>query len=116
MFIEKRTVPFSIYTDDVYQNRYQKHLDKQKALEANLKEYQEQLDKEYAILEQKELMIPKLKNVLDVYYQLESAEDKNNLLKTVVEKITYLKEKPALKKNDDPMEFKIRIFPKLPKT
>ena len=41
-------------------------------------------------------MIPKLENVLDVYYKLESAEDRNNLLKTVVEKVTYLKEKPAL--------------------
>ena len=105
-----------IYTADIYQDRYQKHLDKQKALEINLKEYQEQLDKEYAILEQKELMIPKLQNVLDIYYNLESAEDKNKLLKTVVEKVTYIKEKPALKKTDDPMNFKIRIYPKLPKT
>ena len=105
-----------IYAADIYQDRYQKHLDKQKALEVSLKEYQEQLGKEYAILEQKELMIPKLQNVLDIYYELESAEDKNNLLKTVVEKVTYLKEKPALKKTDDPMEFKIRIYPKLPKT
>ena len=105
-----------IYTADIYQDRYQNHLDKQKALETNLKEYQEQLDKEYTILEQKELMIPKLKNVLDIYYKLDSAEDRNNLLKTVVERVTYLKEKTALKNTDDPMKFKIRIYPKLPKT
>ena len=85
-------------------------------MQKRIAELAKQLDKEYAILEQKELMIPKLENVLDVYYQLESAEDRNNLLKTVVEKVTYLKEKPALKKTDDPMNFKIRIYPKLPKT
>lgn len=60
-------------------------------------------------------MVPKLENVIDIYYKLETPEEKNNLLKTVVEKVTYLKDKPALKKTDDPKDFKIRIYPKLPK-
>lgn len=104
-----------IYTVERYKSRYQQHIDTINILKNTLEENQEQLNKEYAVLKEKELLAPRLENVIDIYFKLESAEDKNNLLKTVVEKVTYLKEKPALKKSDDPTDFKIRIYPKLPK-
>ena len=104
-----------IYTDEVYRNRYHKHKENISILEHNIIEYRGQLDKEYAILKEKDIMLPKLQNVIDIYYKLETPEEKNNLLKTVVEKVTYLKETPTLKKTDDPKNFTIRIYPKLPK-
>lgn len=105
-----------IYTDEIYQDRYYKHLNKQKALENNLTEYQKKLNKEYINLESKELIVPKIQNIIEIYYKLESVEDKNDLLKTVVEKVTYLKDKSTLKHSNTSMDFKIKIYPKLPKT
>lgn len=104
-----------VYSDETYKERYQKHKDIIAKYETTISEYREQLEKEYSVLNQKKLMVPKLENVIDVYYKLENPEEKNDLLKTIIEKVTYLKEKPALKKNDDPTDFTIRIYPKLPK-
>ena len=36
-------------------------------------------------------------------------------LKTVIEKVVYIKEKKTLKKADDPTDFEIHIYPRLPK-
>ena len=104
-----------IYTEEIYKDRYQKYQETMINLENTITEYQGQLTKEYEILNEKDLMVPKLEKVIDIYYKLETPEERNDLLKTVVEKVTYLKEKPALKKTDDPTDFKIRIYPKLPK-
>ena len=60
-------------------------------------------------------MIPKLENVIDLYYKLESAEDKNILLKSVIAKITYLKTEKAIKKDSAPTNFELHIYPKIPK-
>ena len=57
-------------------------------------------------------LLGKLKGFKDF---LETAEEKNNLLKTVVSKVTYLKTEKALKKNADPTNFIINIYPKINK-
>lgn len=104
-----------VYSEKIYIERYGKHIESISKLNSTIAEYKEQLKKEYAVLDEKELIIPKLENVIDIYYQLDTAEEKNNILRTVLEKVTYLKEKKALKKTDDPTEFEIRLYPKLPK-
>ena len=60
-------------------------------------------------------MIPKLENILDLYYNLETAEDKNILLKSIISKVTYLKTEKAIKKNVSPTNFELHIFPKIAK-
>ena len=59
--------------------------------------------------------MPKLENILDLYYKLESAEDKNILLKSIIAKVTYLKTEKAIKKDADPTNFELHIYPKIPK-
>ena len=61
-------------------------------------------------------MIPKLKNVIDLYNKLETAEDKNILLKSIIAKVKYLKTKKSIKKDSDPTNFELHIYPKIPKT
>lgn len=51
---------------------------------------------------------PKLKNVLDTYSLFETAEQKNNLLKTVIAKIEYFKAKDWKLDN-----FELTVYPKL---
>ena len=64
---------------------------------------------------EKTLIIPKLQNVLDIYDRLESNEEKNKLLKSIIEKVTYLKNEKSIKKSSDPTNFEIHIYPKIPK-
>lgn len=85
------------------------------SLEIKLKEYTELLNKNNESKQQKEIMIPKLKNVIDLYYKLESAEDKNILLKSILLKVTYLKTEKSIKKDSDPTNFELHIYPKIPK-
>lgn len=55
-----------------------------------------------------------LKNVVDTYNK-STTQEKNDLLKTVLEKVTYLKTKKALKLTDDPYEFELILYPKIQK-
>jgi len=64
---------------------------------------------------EKEMMIPKLENVIDLYNKLENAEDKNILLKSIIARVTYLKIEKSIKKDSDPTNFELHIYPKIPK-
>ena len=60
-------------------------------------------------------IIPKIKNVIDIYSKLETSEQKNKLLKGIIEKVTYLKTEKAIKKESNPCNFEIHIYPKIPR-
>lgn len=65
--------------------------------------------------ENKRNIIPKVEQILDVYSSLPSAKAKNDMLKEVLEKVVYNREKAAVK-GGHLDEFEITLFPKLPKT
>lgn len=104
-----------IYSKDEFINRSKAIKEKIESLENKLKEYNEFLNKNTEIQNEKETMIPKLENVIDLYDKLESAEDKNILLKSIISKVTYLKNEKAIKKDSDPTNFELHIYPKIPK-
>ncbi len=56
----------------------------------------------------KEILIPKIENVIDSYYETNNIEQKNRLLKSVLEKVEYLKITPQSKE-----DFKLKLYPKL---
>ncbi len=56
----------------------------------------------------KEILIPKIENVIDVYYVTNNIEQKNKLLKSVLEKVEYLKITPKSKQ-----DFNLKLYPKL---
>lgn len=104
-----------IYDSEVYQSRCVEINEAINQIEHQIIEYQEQVENEKKLLTEKEVVIPKIENVLDIYDKLETPEEKNRLLKTVIEKVTYIKETKTLKKTDDPTDFEIHIYPKLPR-
>lgn len=63
----------------------------------------------------KEIIVPKIKNVIEIYSKLETNEQKNILLRSILEKVTYLKTEKAIKKDSNPSNFEIHIYPKIPK-
>ena len=84
-------------------------------MECKIKTLKQKVEAQENMEEEQKLIIPKIENVLDVYYKLETAEQKNILLKTILEKVTYLKTEKAIKKNSDASNFEIHIYPKIPK-
>ncbi len=104
-----------IYKNDEFISRSKAVKDNIQCLENKLKEYNSILQKNLKIQNQKEIIIPKLENIIDLYYNLETAEDKNILLKSIISKITYLKTEKAIKKDSDPTNFELHIFPKITK-
>ena len=104
-----------IYNNNEFINRSKVIKDNIQCLESKLEEYNSLLEKNLDMQNQKEIIIPKLENVIDLYYNLETAEDKNILLKSIISKVTYLKTEKAIKKDSDPTNFELHIFPKIVK-
>ncbi len=86
-----------------------------KELEDKIEPLQVKVKQEEKVDKEKTLVIPKIENVLDIYDKLESNEEKNKMLKSIIEKITYLKTEKSIKKNSNPTNFEIHIYPKIPK-
>lgn len=58
------------------------------------------------------LIVPRLEHVLNVYDGLPTAEDKNRLLKDVITKVIYTKEKQGRYNNNNPRDFELKIYPR----
>ncbi|MED0961831.1 recombinase family protein [Bacillus paramycoides] len=91
-------------------------LERQKSIVIRLKTTQEEIEKiEYEIkhvLEREKHIhefVPKIKTVLEAYYATEDIEKKNLLLKSVLEKATYLRNKDQKKRDEFTIELYTRI-------
>ena len=104
-----------IYNKEEFINRSKVIKDNIESLESKLQEYEELLSKKTQKQNEKEAIIPKLENIIDLYYKLETTEDKNILLKSIIAKVTYLKTEKAIKKESNPTNFELHIYPKLAK-
>lgn len=95
-------------------------LDRSRALADKItdaKRLAETLRHEAAIEEEREAsrknIIPKVKNLMEVYHTLPSAEAKNEMLKDVVEKAVYKKVPTPGRRLPD--EFELEIYPRIPR-
>ncbi len=104
-----------IYSSDEFIIRSKAIKETIKKLEEKSKEFSSLLDNNKRAQEEKKLIIPKLENVIDLYYKLDTAEDKNILLKSILAKVTYLKTEKAIKHDSDLTNFELNIYPKIPK-
>lgn len=78
-------------------------------LQLNIEEFEKQIEPEIKKDEGKRALIPKVENVLDLYPNLQTAEEKNNLLRTIVKRVEYLKIEKAIKK-DKLIDISYNIF------
>ena len=72
----------------------------------------EELQKLKEIQEKQKQFIPKVKNIIDVYYTLPDPETKNKFLKEIIEKITYQKDHTA-RFTKDYDNFEVEIYLKI---
>ncbi len=104
-----------IYTKEDFSERSKTLKNSITLIEADIKKAKDNVNKMKEIEKRKDIIIPKFKNVIEVYDKLETSEEKNTLLKSILEKVTYLKTEKAIKKNSDPTKFTICIYPKIAK-
>ena len=104
-----------IYGKDEYIKRSNIIKNNIKKLEEKLEEYNSELGRSVKVENDNKNIIPKLENIIELYDKLETAKDKNILLKSIIGKITYLKTEKAIKADSDLTNFELNIFPKIPK-
>lgn len=91
-------------------------MERQKVIAERIKETQEVIDQLQEELKQEEErerhrseFVPRIKSVLEAYRQTDDVEKKNRLLKSVLEKATYRREKDWNKKD----QFVIQLYPRI---
>lgn len=97
-----------IYTKEVFAERSNTLKVQIKEINTNIENLKEEQKKILKSKNNKEILVPKIKNVIDSYFETDNVELKNKLLKSVLEKVTYTKINP--KSKDD---FKLTLYPKI---
>lgn len=97
-----------VYTKEVFIERSSFIKKQLSEINSNIKKLEEEQKNILQIKNNKEVLIPKIENVIDCYNETDSIEMKNKLLKSVLEKVEYFKINP--KDKDD---FKLKLYPKL---
>lgn len=104
-----------VYDTDTFLARSRSLTEKIEATRADVERLSRELVEAEGAEAQRKEIIPKVKNLLDIYNTLPSAEEKNRLLREVVERVVYTKE--AVDGARPPKDgFEIEIYPRLPKT
>ena len=103
-----------VYTTEQFLDRSRKLSDRIKQNETE----RVALDKDIALDRQRETarreIIPKVEHLLLVYHTLDSPKAKNEMLKEVIERVTYLKTQSG-RWHGSPDDFEIALFPRIPK-
>ena len=97
-----------VYTKEIFVERSNTLKAQTKEINRNIENLKEEKEKTLKRKNNKEILVPKIENVIDSYYQTDNIELKNKLLKSVLEKVTYVKINP--KSKDD---FKLTLYPKI---
>ncbi|WP_028777343.1 recombinase family protein [Shimazuella kribbensis] len=97
-----------IYDDSTYLDRFQHIANRIEGTQTLIQKTAKDLTLEQERQKAKKDIIPRVKHVLEIYNQLDDPAQKNSLLKSVLEKCTYRKEKHQ---RDD--QFTLVIYPKI---
>lgn len=104
-----------IYSKEVFKVRSEGINNNIEQLNKSIEEYKIKLEKEKNNKVNEVDIIPKIENIIDVYNLLNTAEEKNELLKTVITQVTYLKTEKGSCKGVDQANFILNIYPKVSK-
>lgn len=101
-----------IYTVDIFTQRKNKILNEEQEQTTKITTLSNEIQKLEQVEKSKIELIPKVKNVLEIYNQCSNVKEKNELLKTVIEKVEYLKTEKCYGKTSNPENFELLIYPK----
>lgn len=99
-----------IYDEDTYLERNKILGDKSATLQEEIEKVSLVIEQEEYVIKVQHSIIPAVESVLEIYPLLDDPVEKNSILKSVLEKVVYNKERHQI--GDD---FDLTIYPKLPK-
>lgn len=102
-----------VYSVDVFLERSKLLAERVAQAKSDHAALEKELALELARIESQRTIIPKVERLLDVYASLPSPKAKNDMLKEVLEKVVYTKEKGG-RWHSSPDDFEITLYPKLP--
>ena len=101
------------YTKDMFKARYEAVKQNLGRISDLIIEYKTQLKNDESSVKENLYNVHKISNIMDIYSLLQTQEDKNNFLKIMLSKVTYLKTEKSIKKEANPTNFEIGLYPKL---
>ena len=104
-----------IYTNDIFLERNRALNEQIGTIKQDIEKNQLELDREIHREESKDIIVPRVKKVLDAYHTLQTAQDKNNMLKEVIEHVYYMKAERNTRGKRENDNFTITFLPKIPK-
>lgn len=108
-FLEK-----GIYTTEIFLQRNQTLTAQIDKLRKDISRLEEELEIEHARERARKDIIPDIENVLELYRTVDDISVKNDLLKTILEKVVYIKDTPNKKGKLENANFTLTIYPKIP--
>lgn len=101
-----------VYDAQTFLERTEKNKAEQSSTLTLIEDLQKKINNIKASEKQHNEFIPKVKRIVDIYYELESPADKNKMLKEILTEITYSKEhSERFTKNFD--NFQVVLYPKI---
>jgi site-specific DNA recombinase len=98
-----------VYTIEIFLERQQNLVERIKQTRSEIEVLEQEIEKEKFNENNINQYLPTVKKVLDAYKETDDIEKKNRLLKSILEKVTYLRKKEWTKKD----QFKIELYPKI---
>lgn len=101
-----------IYTTDVFLERSKLIAKKLTDNREAVKKLRQEIEHEKQLQEEREEYLPKLKNILELYENVDDVLTKNKMLKEIIEKVEYIKTEKG-KRNQKCENFALKLYPKL---
>ncbi len=102
-----------IYDTDTFLERSRSLSERINQTKKDIKTLEADLEIEVLREESAVNIIPKVEKLLEVYDDLPTPKDKNDMLKEVLEKVVYVKDK-GVRWHGSPDDFEITLYPKIP--
>lgn len=105
----------AIYDTDAFLSRQKMTQNKISDAEHSIAKLNEEIKKEEEYISSQEQIIPKAKRLLDIYKDTDDVQLKNDLLKSIFEKVIYTKTANGHFKDQREDDFELALFPRVPK-
>lgn len=102
-----------VYSTDMFLERNKIISSKLKELETNYSVVKKEYDEATSLELKKRTIIPHIEMALEAYPLLQNAEDKNELLKSIVQKVEYLKTERNTRGKLNNDNFSVKFYPKI---
>lgn len=99
-----------IYTTEKFLERTNVLSEKIQLLQTRKKQLEIEIEKEQTELEQRSSYLPKIENIIDIYWSIPDSGIRNNLLKEVLDHVEYIK-LSRFKRNQSEAGFTLKIYP-----